>query len=251
MLLTSLIVSLVSLVSLVNAADLYNFIYTTDSKSSLVYVSIDNSSISLEKSIVNCSVISDPDGVNGVLTSATDPLIPIDQDSFNTLVKSCNSIKPSSILPPKPLSNLFGLSSNMIAPGTKWCGPGNRSSGYDDLGIRVETDKCCRDHDYCPMYIDAFQSKYGLKNTQAYSSSLCDCDLQLKTCLKKASQTEMEATLFGMIYFNVLKTKCFQQVKPKGQCLEYSGLLIKRCAKQADLNTTELVYQFQTSGLFL
>ncbi|XP_015794174.1 phospholipase A2 [Tetranychus urticae] len=250
MLSTSLIISLVSLVSLVNA-NLHNIVYSTDSKSKIVYVSVDDSATSLEKAIVNCSVFSEPDAVNGVLSSTTDPVIPIDEDSFNTLVKTCNGLKPSSILSLEPLTNIFDLASDLlIAPGTKYCGPGNRSSSYDDLGRRVELDKCCRAHDNCPMSIGGFQSKYGLTNPQAYTSSRCDCDRELKSCLKKASETDVEATLTGVIYFNILKTKCFQQVEPEGQCLEYSGLLIKKCEKRAEPNATEPVYQFQTSGLF-
>lgn len=33
--------------------------------------------------------------------------------------------------------------------GTKWCGPGNTASGYDDLGSHSDVDACCRDHDHC------------------------------------------------------------------------------------------------------
>jgi len=43
-----------------------------------------------------------------------------------------------------------GLS--ITVPGTKWCGPGNIATSYDDLGTEREVDMCCRapsDHPMC------------------------------------------------------------------------------------------------------
>jgi hypothetical protein len=49
-------------------------------------------------------------------------------------------------------------------PGTKWCGPGNTASSYDDLGPDRETDICCRTHDLCPISVDPGHQQCGFKN---------------------------------------------------------------------------------------
>lgn len=53
--------------------------------------------------------------------------------------------------------------------GTKWCGAGNVSEGYDDLGPENETDACCREHDHCPDSIEKFGTKHGLENHSAFT----------------------------------------------------------------------------------
>jgi secretory phospholipase A2 len=53
---------------------------------------------------------------------------------------------------------------NCTFPGTKWCGPGNTASSYDDLGSDRETDICCRTHDFCPISVDPGQEQCGFKN---------------------------------------------------------------------------------------
>lgn len=53
--------------------------------------------------------------------------------------------------------------------GTKWCGAGNISESYEDLGPEVETDRCCREHDYCPDSIEGFGSKHGLDNNSPFT----------------------------------------------------------------------------------
>ncbi|XP_026482281.1 uncharacterized protein LOC113389464 [Ctenocephalides felis] len=53
-------------------------------------------------------------------------------------------------------------------PGTKWCGPGNTASSYEDLGIERETDKCCRAHDNCDN-IPAGETKNNLTNNGMFT----------------------------------------------------------------------------------
>ncbi len=48
--------------------------------------------------------------------------------------------------------------------GTKWCGDGNKARSYEDVGVLYKTDKCCRTHDKCPLYILSHETKYGLHN---------------------------------------------------------------------------------------
>lgn len=60
-------------------------------------------------------------------------------------------------LPPVPYTG-------MTVPGTKWCGPGNTASNYNDLGIHHETDKCCREHDHCDKIMEPNTQMNGLSN---------------------------------------------------------------------------------------
>ncbi|XP_063896671.1 uncharacterized protein LOC126055209 [Helicoverpa armigera] len=54
--------------------------------------------------------------------------------------------------------------------GTKWCGPGDISDSYNDLGTEREADMCCRDHDKCPDFIHGGETKYDLTNDGFYTS---------------------------------------------------------------------------------
>lgn len=65
---------------------------------------------------------------------------------------------------------------DLIYPGTKWCGAGNTSSNYDDLGDARDEDRCCRDHDFCAYTIEGFTRKWGYFNPRILSISHCDCD---------------------------------------------------------------------------
>jgi len=55
-----------------------------------------------------------------------------------------------------------GLS--ITVPGTKWCGPGNIATSYDDLGTEREVDMCCRAHDNCEEKIAPQEEAFGLRN---------------------------------------------------------------------------------------
>lgn len=72
-------------------------------------------------------------------------------------------------VPPKlELVNYKGFSL-LCYSGTKWCGLGDISSSYDDLGPERNLDKCCRAHDHCPVKVKAFRSRYGLVNWSLYT----------------------------------------------------------------------------------
>ncbi|XP_043282216.1 phospholipase A2 isozymes PA3A/PA3B/PA5-like isoform X2 [Venturia canescens] len=99
--------------------------------------------------------------------------------------------------------------SRQIAPGTKWCGNGDRAIDDKDLGYFRETDKCCREHDKCSMDIKGKETKYGLTNPDMFTRSHCDCDKKFYECLTDVS-TRMSRTI-GEIYFNFLGKKCFRE----------------------------------------
>ena len=69
-------------------------------------------------------------------------------------------------------------SNRLILQDTKWCGKGNVSRVYDDLGNNARTDKCCREHDHCPRTIEGFSYKYNLFNYRFHTLSWCECDDQ-------------------------------------------------------------------------
>jgi secretory phospholipase A2 len=101
-----------------------------------------------------------------------------------------------------------------IFPGTNWCGSGNQG---EQLGQSIDTDKCCREHDNCPYYIESMHQKYGHFNMRLYTISHCACDEHFRTCLRLAG-TE-SANHVGNWYFNLIKLDCFI-FKPTVTCVE-------------------------------
>lgn len=70
-------------------------------------------------------------------------------------------------------------------------------------------DRCCRDHDICPVKIRAYQSRYNLTNNSIYTKSHCICDDLLFDCLKKTNTST--AQLMGTIYFNLVQVPCIAE----------------------------------------
>ncbi|KAH8244884.1 hypothetical protein KR032_002078 [Drosophila birchii] len=107
----------------------------------------------------------------------------------------------ANILPRSPISLLSG-----IIPGTKWCGTGDIADTYSDLGSEMAMDRCCRQHDLCPVKIRAYQHKYELENDSLYTKSHCICDDMLFSCLKMTNTSASQ--LMGSIYFNLVQVPC-------------------------------------------
>ncbi|EDW00117.1 GH12690 [Drosophila grimshawi] len=106
-----------------------------------------------------------------------------------------------NIFPRSPFSLLSG-----IIPGTKWCGTGDIAETYRDLGSEMAMDRCCRQHDLCPVKIRAYQQKYELMNDSLYTKSHCICDDMLFSCLKMTNTSASQ--LMGSIYFNLVQVPC-------------------------------------------
>ncbi|XP_054901248.1 uncharacterized protein proca1 [Poeciliopsis prolifica] len=102
-------------------------------------------------------------------------------------------------------------------PGTLWCGAGNMAESYDQLGDFAETDSCCRTHDHCPHVIHAFSSNYGYTNFKWHSICHCDCDEELKACLRQVNDTS--SRVVGQAFFNVIGVPCFDFAYEE-QCAE-------------------------------
>ncbi len=63
-----------------------------------------------------------------------------------------------------------------IAPGTYWCGMGNRAPTAQDIGPNSDIDRCCREHDACPYFIPRITNRYGYYNWRTHTLSYCTCD---------------------------------------------------------------------------
>ncbi|XP_065061866.1 phospholipase A2 isozymes PA3A/PA3B/PA5-like [Rhopilema esculentum] len=115
---------------------------------------------------------------------------------------------------------LTSLRESLVFEGTKWCGLDDIAESYDDLGVNIETDKCCRSHDLsCPIRIKSFQRKYGLSNWSWKTSSHCDCEIRFKSCLLKAN-TQVSKMVHA-IYFNTIKPRCIRlKTLRKRTCVE-------------------------------
>ncbi|KRT82042.1 hypothetical protein AMK59_4343 [Oryctes borbonicus] len=127
----------------------------------------------------------------------------------------------------------------VIFPGTNWCGTGNISANNDDLGIFEETDKCCREHDFCDDVIAAQETKYNLTNTAFYSRLNCRCDEKFKSCLKEVGS--IVSGKVGEIYFNLLNTQCFRKDYP-ATCT--SSTILQRCTEYEYDTSQEQIYQW-------
>ncbi|XP_054010030.1 acidic phospholipase A2 PA4-like, partial [Hylaeus anthracinus] len=103
----------------------------------------------------------------------------------------------------------------LIYPGTKWCGPGNLATSYDDLGQHRLEDACCREHDHCPITIEPKECMPGICNRSPFTRSHCDCDAKFRRCLQNLN-TEVANTL-GALFFNVIQVACFKERRPCSQ----------------------------------
>ncbi|MEQ2174547.1 hypothetical protein GOODEAATRI_009003, partial [Goodea atripinnis] len=81
----------------------------------------------------------------------------------------------------------------------------------------ADTDSCCRIHDHCPHVIHAFSSNYGHTNFKWHSICHCDCDNELKACLRKVNDTS--SRVVGQAFFNVIGVPCFDFAYEE-QCAE-------------------------------
>ncbi|XP_003741578.1 uncharacterized protein LOC100901631 [Galendromus occidentalis] len=120
-----------------------------------------------------------------------------------------------------------------VVPGTKWCGAGTSARHYEDLGENWPVDMCCRTHDHSlpGEYIlaNSTSSEFNITNTEVYTMTRCDKDLELRKCLEK--ETSLAARITESIYFNILGAKCFQRTKP-ARCAQFrSSFGRQRCTK--------------------
>uniref|UniRef100_T1ILL8 Phospholipase A2-like central domain-containing protein n=1 Tax=Strigamia maritima TaxID=126957 RepID=T1ILL8_STRMM len=146
----------------------------------------------------------------------------VSKDRLGSIMKFCPKIYRDRLLPSIILDGLPRLRFN-IDPGTYWCRDGNISRYDTELGIFKGLESCCRIHDYCPDYIKAGQTKYGITNDKMGTISSCDCDDKLYECLHEVNH--IEADNIGFIFANLLAMPCFKKDYPIVKCLQNGGYL--------------------------
>uniref|UniRef100_A0A671QEX6 Group 3 secretory phospholipase A2-like n=1 Tax=Sinocyclocheilus anshuiensis TaxID=1608454 RepID=A0A671QEX6_9TELE len=98
-----------------------------------------------------------------------------------------------------------------VLPGTLWCGRGTSANDYEQLGMFVHADRCCREHDHCEHIIRSFSVNFGVFNPTLFTLSHCDCDHRFKQCLLNGNDTI--SNMVGYSFFNVLKLRCFELIQ--------------------------------------
>uniref|UniRef100_A0A4Q8K2W1 Phospholipase A2 n=1 Tax=Liphistius sp. SGP-2016 TaxID=1905180 RepID=A0A4Q8K2W1_9ARAC len=149
-------------------------------------------------------------------------IIEIDRTEMNFMLNKCSEFLENTILrQPESGIPLSGTSRDYqyIYPGTKWCGSGTVANHYNDLGSEMQTDLCCREHDFCNDTIESKMIKYGLINEADYTRSHCDCDEKFSKCLKKTNTRS--ANNVGNLFFNKLTLQCFKMDHPIIKCLSF------------------------------
>ncbi|XP_059377012.1 group 3 secretory phospholipase A2-like [Carassius carassius] len=108
-----------------------------------------------------------------------------------------------------------------VLPGTLWCGRGTSANDYEQLGMFVHADRCCREHDHCEHIIRSFSVNFSVFNPTLFTLSHCDCDHRFKQCLLNGNDTI--SNMVGYSFFNVLKLRCFELIHRR-QCTQYNWL---------------------------
>ncbi|KAI8122013.1 Phospholipase A2 isozymes PA3A/PA3B/PA5 [Lucilia cuprina] len=95
----------------------------------------------------------------------------------------------------------------ITAPGTKWCGPGNTSTSYNDLGTQRETDMCVVIMIINKIYISC------LNNSDWFPILKCSCEQKFINCLKKRQNLCIaEAILLSVVtvYGGTFRKRCIR-----------------------------------------
>ncbi|KAK7076799.1 hypothetical protein SK128_008113 [Halocaridina rubra] len=98
------------------------------------------------------------------------PLVPLQFNPMVHLVTLCGTLNVPKNIPspshPDTLGSWLFDSSTLqgILPGTLWCGVRDRAKHFGELGPRYELDSCCRSHDYCPIKVLGWSTRYGVPN---------------------------------------------------------------------------------------
>ncbi|KFM82479.1 Phospholipase A2, partial [Stegodyphus mimosarum] len=139
--------------------------------------------------------------------------------------------------------------SNLVFPGTKWCGAGDKAQSYDDLGEQEGVDKCCRAHDLCDDMLRAGEKKDNIINDSSFTKLNCTCDNEFYDCLLK--DDSKTAITIGNTYFNVLRRECYMLNYPlTGKCLKYKTFLNIICSEWERNTNAPMVYEWVDARWF-
>ncbi|CAH1369784.1 unnamed protein product [Tenebrio molitor] len=135
----------------------------------------------------------------------------------------------------------------LLHPGTNWCGVGHKSGSYEDLGYFAESDRCCREHDFCSKKIRPGEtsSVFNLTNTGLIVRSDCSCDARFYNCLKKVDSSVSKE--MGFLYFMVFVKQCFREDYPVVGCLLRKH---GRCVVYLYDRKKEKIYQWFDNPVF-
>lgn len=143
-----------------------------------------------------------------------------DGSTFSQWEKACSEIHKRRL----SIVSKRKVFPEIVYPGTKWCGPGDDSEDYEDLGPLENTDKCCRAHDNCPVHILPFTTQYHYFNYRPWTITHCTCDEHLFDCLKDVGREVPAETKDS----NIVGDAFFREVNPPCFRLEHN----KYCAKR-------------------
>ncbi|CAG0904281.1 unnamed protein product [Darwinula stevensoni] len=170
----------------------------------LTVVTFDTSGSSLTCTIYDDVTSAQRDSHLASLTAAGYTGTAVDFATILQDIDNCTQSAPGKVDSTKNGFSVFAA----IKPGTRWCGSGDKADSFDNLGKESQVDRCCRGHDFCPIYISSKTTKYGLYNSNSFTMSHCDCDTHFKNCLKKVGTSKADNT--GKTLFDVLKASCVQ-----------------------------------------
>lgn len=174
--------------------------------------------------VIDCNLLGDKRLIEGVLVVLPESLVTkVTPKEMEDFLELCNTRDRFS--KQKSVFDYIGdvFKSLFIFPGTKWCGAGDVAKNYDDLGPSRATDACCREHDHSDDNIAGLQTKYGLTNTNLYTMTHCKDDRKFYGCL--LNDSSLPSATVGKLFFNVLRTKCFDYTYPK-KCVQNNALYI-------------------------
>ncbi|GFY62302.1 phospholipase A2 [Trichonephila inaurata madagascariensis] len=199
-----------------------------------------------KNTLIDCYASGDDSLLDAIKQTIPTPNITVvDKEKMDNLIGICTYVKQNGHLYEEDGEEVwqqFGVfSSFFIYPGTKWCGSGNVSEHYDDLGPEVEADMCCRDHDHCNESILGRERKYGLDNNSPFTKSHCDCDQKFYNCLKAADTRTSHRV--GRLFFNFLQMACFREDYPVTGCKRYRGWFRRRCQEYEYDQTKDKIWQ--------
>ena len=130
-----------------------------------------------------------------------------------------------SELIPTDIQTMISLNLGVL-PQTLWCGLGQKTLEYSDLGEDRELDKCCRAHDHCPIISRGFSRD----NPLPYTVSHCLCDQKFAECLKEVGSNT--ANIIGRVFFNIIRIRCFELVKNKDCARSLFGICFDNIDKK-------------------
>ncbi|OXA58872.1 uncharacterized protein LOC118434433 [Folsomia candida] len=174
-----------------------------------------------------------------------------DASTVNGISQLCQSFQNETINATQFVVSLREKSI-LIFPGTHFCGAGNDAANYSDLGYYAETDKCCREHDYCKDFVDGWSCHSAMPilcNYSPFTRSHCHCDTKFRECLAQVNDTT--SIHIGLLYFTVFGLKCFREDYPIIRCEEYGGFLNIHCQRYLLNTTMEKTFQFFDSPKFM